>query len=114
MKPEDKKKLFTKFMWRCFIILLIAFSALYMSQATGYYEYEQHRNVVLTEEKIKEFESDVKDGKNIDITNYVETNEVDYSNSVSDFGMDISNTINNFVTDGLENIFNFLGKMVDK
>lgn len=113
MKPEEKKKLINKFLWRCFLVLLICFTALYLSEATGYYEYEQHKNMVLTNEKIKEFEQDVEDGKNIDIKNYVETKVPDYSNSVSDFGMGVSNFINTFVTDGLNSIFKFLGDMAN-
>ena len=111
MKPEEKKKLATKILWRCFLVLLIVFTALYLSEATGYYEYEQHRNMVLTNEKIKEFEQDVKDGKNIDIQNYIATKKKDYSNSVSNLGLNISDTINSFITDGLNNLFKFLGDM---
>ncbi len=113
MKPEDKKKLATKILWRCFLFLLVAFTALYLSEATGYYEYEQHRNMVLTSEKIKEFEQDVKDGKNIDIENYVESKERDYSNSVSNLGLNISDTIDNFITDGLNSLFKFFGDMAN-
>jgi hypothetical protein len=113
MKVEEKKKIVTKILWRCFIILLIAFTALYLSEATGYYEYEQHKNMVLTSEKIKEFEQDVKDGKNIDIENYVATKEKDYSSSVSNLGLDISSSIDSFVTDGLNSFFKFLGDMAN-
>lgn len=113
MKPEEKKKIINKFLWRCFLVLLICFTALYLSEATGYYEYEQHKNMVLTKEKIEEFEQDVKDGKNIDIKNYVDMKEKDYSNQVSNFGMNVSSTINTFVTDGLNSIFKFLGDMAN-
>lgn len=109
MKPEEKKKWINKLLWRSFLVLLICFTALYLSEETGYYEYEQHRNMVLTSEKIKEFEQDVKDGKNIDIENYVVTEKEDYSNTVSNFGMDVSNSINSFVSDGLNSIFKFFG-----
>jgi len=111
MKPEDKKKIINKFLWRCFLVLLICFTALYLSEATGYYEYEQYKNMILTKEKIKEFETDVKDGKNIDIKNYVETKVPNYSNNVSKLGLNVSNLINTFVTDGLNSIFKFLGDM---
>ena len=111
MKPEEKKRLAHKFLWRCFLVLLICFTALYLSEATGYYEYEQHKNMVLTSEKIKEFEKDVKDGKNIDIKNYVETKTPNYSNNVSELGLNVSNVINSFVTDGINNFFKFLGDM---
>ena len=50
--------------YKCFkftiISLLIIFLVLYISQSTGYYEFEQHRRVALTESKIKQFEQDIK------------------------------------------------------
>lgn len=109
MKTEDKKKLAKKILSKCFIFLFLAYSVLYLSEGAGYFEYEQHRNMVLTNEKIKEFEEDVKNGKNIDIGNYVESKAKDYSNSVSNFGLDVSKFVNTVVTDGLNSFFSFLG-----
>lgn len=111
MKTEDKKKLANKILWRFFVILFIGFAALYMSEKTGYYEYEQHKNVVLTNEAIEEFEQDVKDGKNIDIQNYVKTEKRNYASSVSNFGLGLSNSIQSFVMDGINSFFTFLGNM---
>ena len=55
MKIKDKLKIYTKIFNISFIVLLITFLALYVSQSTGYYNYEQHKKMVLTEEKIKQF-----------------------------------------------------------
>ena len=49
MDEKKKKKLFNKIMSRIFLFFLIAFTALYVSEATGYYEFEQHNKKVLTE-----------------------------------------------------------------
>lgn len=111
MKAEDKKKLAKKILSKCFVFLFLAFTVLYLSEGAGYFEYEQHRNMVLTNDKIKEFEEDVKNGKNIDIENYVETKAKDYSNSVSNFGLDLSGFVNDVVTEGLNSFFKFLGDM---
>ncbi len=111
MKAEDKKKLAKKILSKCFVFLFLAFTVLYLSEGAGYFEYEQHRNMVLTNDKIKEFEEDVKNGKNIDIENYVETKAKDYSNSVSNFGLDLSDFVNDVVTEGLNSFFKFLGDM---
>ena len=59
MDDKKKQKIFNKVMTRIFLALLIGFSALYISEATGYYEFEQHKKVTLTEEKIEQFENDV-------------------------------------------------------
>ncbi len=109
MKTEDKKKLAKKILSKCFMFLFLAFTVLYISEGAGYFEYEQHKNMVLTSDKIKEFEEDVKNGKNIDIENYVDTKTKDYSNSVSNFGLDVSQFVNDVVTDGLDSLFKFLG-----
>lgn len=111
MKTEDKKKLAKKILSKCFLFLFLAFSVLYLSEGAGYFEYEQHRNMVLTNEKIKEFEEDVKKGKDISIENYVESKTKDYSNSVSNFGLDVSRFVNDCVTDGFNSFFHFLGNV---
>lgn len=112
MKIEDKKKLATKIFWKIFVALFVAFLALYFSQATGYYEYEQHQNVVLTKEKIKQFEQDVADGKNIDIKDYMDTKESNYKTKISQTGLNISKELGTMVQNGLEATFNFLNQIM--
>lgn len=114
MKPEEKKKIATKICWRIFIALFIAFLALYVSQATGYYEYEQHRKVVLTSDKIKQFEKDVADGKNIDIKNYTEEKVPDYKTKISSFGLQLSKELGGVVQSGLEATFEFLNSIMSE
>ena len=42
-----------------FTILFVIFVTIYISQATGYYEYELHKKSELTKEQIQKFEKDV-------------------------------------------------------
>ena len=49
-KEKKKRKIFNKVMSRIFLGLLVGFIALYVSEATGYYEFEQHKKVTLTSE----------------------------------------------------------------
>lgn len=114
MKIEDKKKLATKICWRVFLALFIAFLALYVSQATGYYEYEQHQKVVLTNEKIKQFEQDVADGKNIDIQDYMESKTPNYKTKISSFGLQLSKELGSVVQSGLEATFEFLNGIMSE
>ena len=86
---------------------------LYLSQATGYYEYELHQRVVLTEEKIKQFEKDVAEGKNINIENYLENTNKDYSNKLSSIGYNLSNTIGKYVRISIEQTLKALTKIVE-
>jgi len=112
MNDEKIKKIITKLFWKFFLILLIGFTAIYISEATGYYEFEQHNKKVLTEEKIKQFEQDVANGKNIDINNYVVTNEQNYETKLSKLGNKMSKKVQNLVVDGLDNTFKFLNNVL--
>ena len=112
MNEEKVKKIITKIFWKFFLVLLIGFTAIYISEATGYYEFEQHNKKVLTEEKIKQFEEDVANGKNIDINDYVVTNEQNYETKLSKFGDKMSNKVEKFVVDGLNNTFKFLNSVL--
>jgi len=90
------------------IIFFISFLALYLSQSTGYYEYQQHKKVVLTEEKIKQFEQDIRDGKKIDVNDYLESVSKNYNNKLSTSGLRLSKAIDkgfNSVLNGFFKIF---------
>lgn len=113
MKDEKIKKIISKIFWKFFLILLIGFTALYISEATGYYEFEQHNKKVLTEEKIKQFEKDVEEGKNIDISDYIVKYENNYESKLSKLGNKMSNKIGKTVSGGLEATFNFLNNMLE-
>lgn len=112
MKAEDKKKLCNKIFGRIFLGLFIAFFAIFISSKTGYYDFELHNKAVLTEEKIKEFEQDVKDGKDINIKDYVVSSTPNYQNSVSRLGNKLSTSLEDLVQSGIESAFNFLNKML--
>lgn len=113
MKTDDKKKIYNKIFGRIFMALLISFLAIYLSSKTGYYDFELHNRTILTEEKIKEFEQDVKDGKDIDIKNYVISKTPSYENTVSKLGDKISTSIEGVIKTGIESSFKFLNKMLE-
>lgn len=112
MNEEKVKKIITKIFWKFFLILLVGFTAIYISEATGYYEFEQYNKKILTEEKIKQFEEDVANGKNIDINDYVVIKEQNYETKLSKMGDKISTRIEKFVVDGLNNTFKFLNDVL--
>lgn len=113
MKPEEKKKWASKIFWKMFLALFIAFFSLYVSEATGYYEFEQHKKVTLTQEKIKQFEQDVADGKEVDIKDYMGEKEMDYQTKISQAGLKISESIGKYVQGGLETTFEFLNQIME-
>lgn len=108
---DKKKKLYSKIFWKIFIALFFAFGALYLSEKTGYYEFEEHKQVNLTNEKIKEFEEDIKSGKDINIKDYIDEKEVSFENSFSNTGIFLSETISNWLENGLNSTFGFLNSV---
>ena len=95
-----------------FIFLFIIFIALYISQSTGYYEYEQYKKVALTNEQIKQFEEDVKNGKNVNVKDYVGETKKEYGNKVSNMGLTISENIEKYVKKFINGTFDAIGKAV--
>jgi YbbR domain-containing protein len=93
-------------------LLFAVFITLYISQATGYYNYEQYKKTELTKDKIEQFERDVADGKNVDIKDYLENVKVDYSNTASNTGLKISNTITKYVKSGVNGTLFFFSLLL--
>ena len=73
------------------IVIIILYSACYYVACSGYYEYHMQERTILTNEKIKEFEKDVNEGKDIDIKEYLVDPEADYTNSLTNLVYSISN-----------------------
>lgn len=111
MENKDKKKLFNKIFWKVFLALLFGFLALYISGAAGYYEFEQHKKVTLTNEKINEFEDDIKSGKKINIKDYIDEKQINYENNFSKTGIVMSSVIEKCVQSGLQKTFEFLNSV---
>ena len=91
-----------------FLITIVLFFSLYFTTMGGYYEYTSSKKNVLTEEAIKKFEEDVKSGKEIIASNYIEE-EKDYKNKASKIGIEISN----FVSNTYDTIMTYLFKQLE-
>ena len=108
MKNSKKAwEVFKRILFFLFIIFLIN----YFSVSTGYYEKQITNKTILTEEKIKEFEQDVKNNEYVDIKDYVSDTYVDTSSVGSDLGYKVSETINDFVTNKAIKALKVLGKL---
>ncbi|MDD6879560.1 MAG: hypothetical protein PUD59_04980 [bacterium] len=104
----------TKIFKFTFIILILIFMFLIIASKSGYYEYELSNKKKLTEEAIERFEFDVKEGKNIDIDNYIDTTVENYNNKVSNLGNKVSNSIENFASTCFKYIFNYINREMNK
>jgi len=98
-----------------FILILVAltFICSYAISQSGYYEYSMQSKKNLTEEEIKQFESDVKAGKEVDITEYLKDREVDYTNKLTRTTVKVSTTVNEYLKRGIETVFRVLNQFVE-
>lgn len=98
------------FLLSFFIIFLV----MYFSSSNGYYQYELNKKTNLTQEAIQRFEQDVKDGKEIDINNYLVNEKKDYSNNFSKMGLNLSNNIKKIFSEGVKLLFDSIGNLVEE
>lgn len=110
MKKKKKNRIFRYI----FMVLFISFLVIYFSELTGYYEYQNYKKATLTEEQIKQFESDVASGKEVDLNKYLVVENKSYNNKLSKIASKLSDGISDIVKDGVENTFKFLSKLVDE
>jgi len=95
------------------IVLIIAFTFLFIASQSGYYEYELSRKTKLTEESIARFEEDIASGKNVDINDYVVSKEKNYNNMVSNLGSSISSKLETAFSKGFEIIFKYINNQME-
>ena len=104
---------YKKIFWTIMLIFFLIFISILFASNSGYYEYENINKKVLTEEKMKEFEDDVKNGKSIDLKNYFIENDKKYENKVTGFGDILSSIITDGVEKGLEESVKLFEKLVE-
>lgn len=97
-----------------FYIFLTSFLIIYLSETTGYYEYQNHIKTSLTEEQIKKFEADIKSGNKIDINKYLDTNKKKYNNNLSIIASKLSDSISNLINSGVKYTFKYISKLIDE
>lgn len=95
-----------------FLGLVVVFLCTYFIELSGYYEYNLANKKNLTEDQIKQFEADVKEGKEIDLSSYLEDMEVDYSNKLTRTASDASIKLNEYLKNLLGSTFKILGRFV--
>jgi hypothetical protein len=78
----------------------------------GYYVYQQRQIVVLTEEKIKQFEEDIKMGKRIDVDDYIQKKET-FEQAPKRLGLKISEVISKYTRKGIESTCKMLNNFVE-
>ena len=98
----DKETIFK----RILTLFFISFAGLYLILSTGYYERKEKNKMIMTNEQIKKFEEDIKNGKDVLEYDYLKYDYVDYSNNLSRKMTKISDKIDS----GFEKAVKFLFK----
>ena len=93
---------------------LIIFIASYMISESGYYEYTMQQRSVITNEKIKEFEQDIKNNKEIDLIKYLSDDDINYSNKITTFVYNISDNSNKIARKVIKSLFRKLGTLIEE
>ena len=98
-----------------FLIFITILFGIYIGMYTllkgGYYQYKEYNKMVLTKEAMDKFESDISEGKDVTLSDYITNNTENYQNKVSKLGYNTSKFFENFFNEGLSNIFKVLGKL---
>ena len=82
-------------------VLFILYISLFIANLSGYYESKMRDNTITTEEGIREFESKVQNGEEIDLTSFLKNERVDYSNKISNLGDNLTYNIEHIVVKSL-------------
>lgn len=106
-------KRYKVFRW-VFTAFFVIFLTLYFSQLTGYYEYQNYKKMTMTEEQIALFEQDIKDGKEVDIQDYVIDTSKDYKNGISSMGLKFSTGVSDVIKNGVIKLFGTISGFVSE
>ena len=105
----NTKKIFNTIMF----ILFTIFVCLYFASNNGYYEYQNKEKSELTKAKMKEFEEDVKNGKKVNLKDYLTKKNKNYDNKITKLGNKLSDVVDYSMNNGLEKTFNFFEKIIE-
>lgn len=106
--PKKKKK---PIILIIFLIFFSIYLALYYAFQAGYYEYKAYETSSLTKEKMEEFDKLIKEGKEVNVNDFIPENK-DYSNNISDLGVKVGEMSTKFLTKGLGGFFKVISKLV--
>lgn len=94
------------------MLLIVLFLGLYISGMSGYYKYTETKKNVLTENAMERFEQDIKEGKEIDVSNYLEETK-NYNNIFSSLGLKMSSLIEKGFNKTMTSLFKKLSQAVN-
>lgn len=88
-------------------MLVLTFLGLFFAYKNGYYVNKNKENMLFTEEKIKEYENDLKNGVDVTKKSYLDAKE-NYNNKYTNFTLKVSKKIET----GIDHIIKFLFRKI--
>jgi hypothetical protein len=107
---KNKKK--PNYFFKCLNILFIVFISLYIANESGYYEAKISKKTSLTKAAMQQFESDVKNNKEIDLKDYMLSDDIDYGNNTTNVAIYIGGKVEKFMSTGINDLFNVIKSLV--
>lgn len=95
-----------------FSLSLIIYLVIYLASASGYYEYKNYKKMTLTEEQIEKFEEDIKEGKEVNVEDYVVKDNNVVDNKIAKMGKKLSFAISDTLTSVLSKSFKAISKFI--
>ena len=94
-----------------FVVIILLYLLLFFAYKNGYYKDLNREKTILTDEKIKEYEEDLKKG--IDVTNkeYI-VNRLNYDNGYTRFALKLSKKLETGLNTIIKAIFNKISKVI--
>lgn len=96
-----------------FVLIIVAFFALYFSYKNGYYERKNAEKRFLTDMKIKEYEEDLANGVDVSKKDYVVILP-SYDNTYTRTSLKVSNKIEKIIDGTIKYFFKKISKMVEE
>ena len=96
------------------VVTLIIFVSSYIISESGYYEYTMQQRTIITNEKIKEFEEDIRKNESIDLKEYLDKEQNNYSNKITTLVYNISDNSNKLARKVIKYLFKKLSSLVEE
>lgn len=105
---KNKKFKYIKLLY----IFLIIYIGLFIVNKVGYFEYANYNKKIVTEQQIKKFEADIKNNKDIDITEYIEE-PTNYQTKLSNLSLKLSQSINKVTVNLIKGSLKIINNLIE-
>ena len=104
--PKKRSKVLT-----IFYLLLIFYAIFYFFFLNGYLKSVENDKLILTKEAMIRFESDIEQGKDVTLNDYLSLDKKDYSTNISKIGNTLGRGVEFIMKDGIKILTDTLKKL---